>query len=206
MCWGMYVCTCGCVHMCLLKRAKKHPHMFRCAQGGCAVISIQFYGVPFCKQPPPPPFKMGYGRFLPSHRLSLSVEFPFLSPMAHYEPVRPKRGNVLYISAWLPSQPHCQCFPIRSLFPFPCPGARCARSRTCFSQSCSRKHPGPQCWSHAGKAARGRRRERRGRFPSQRRCIPEGAGSQRLFGHIKQSSCVGFHMSGVPGSMTYGLI
>lgn len=35
---------------------------------------------------------------------------------------------------------------------------------------------------------------------------PQGARSQLLFGHIKQSSCVGFHMSGVPGSMTYGLI
>lgn len=65
MCWGMYVCTCGCVHMCLLKRAKKHPHMFRCAQGGCAVISIQFYGVPFCKQPPPPLLRWDMDDFFP---------------------------------------------------------------------------------------------------------------------------------------------
>lgn len=127
------------------------------------------------------------------------------------------------LPGWLPSQaadsssssvsPSEVCFPSPAPpQPFPCPGGRCAFGKTCLSQTCSWgaggicAGPGHPCRSLAGKAVGGRRRERKGSFPGQWHSIPEGVGSQRLFGHIKESSCVGFHMLGVPGSMTYGLI
>lgn len=152
--------------------------------------------------------------------------------MAHYKLVRPGRGNMLYISAWLPSQAAIASSSSISLYevcclssappqPFPClagekdaPAAHLpfsdllpvCRRHLCWPQSPHEPGPPNRVPELCREGDRGRRRERRGSFPSRQHSIPEGAGSQRLFGHIKQSSCVGFHMSGVPGSMTYGLI
>ena len=123
------------------------------------------------------------------------------------------------LPGWLPSQAavssNSSISPSQVCSPSPAPPQPFPCGNTCLSQTCSRDAGGicaglgaPRAGATQGRqrGRRGKRRERRGSFPGRRRSVPEGTGSRRLFGHIKQSSCVGFHMSGVPGSMTYGLI